>query len=125
MKKKVLVVGIIILLIIPIILKILNNPKNRLIKDGYKIKEVLDKYTMPSNIEEVLIDNGFVLDNNEYKVKGTGVIFLEEDYSFMLSNNNMCVMYLSHEDIYGSKLMFQEENCPNYRLIDGNKEVTK
>ena len=70
---------------------------------------------------EIVIDNQYELDSKTYYVEGNGIIFLEEDYSVMLSRNGMCAMKMPYSD----KVMFQEEECPNYRLVEGKKIVVK
>lgn len=124
MKKKNIIIIIIVFLVllIPIILNEISlRPKLSLIKDVEKILENIEGYSISKDIIEILINDGYKINNKHYNVKGKGVIFIEEKPSVMLSRNGMCAMKLPHSD----DIMFQNEECPNYRLINGEKVVSK
>ena len=115
-QDKILFIVILLVIIVPIIINYyFLRKKISLIKDVEKIVSILEKTDMPENTIEILIDNGYTLDNKEYKVKGQGVIFLESEYSVMLSRDGMCALKLPYDE----KVMFQKYVCPKYRLVDG------
>ncbi len=116
-KKEVLVLTIIVLVIvIPIIInQYFLQRKLSLVNDVKNIVSILEKQELPENTIEVLINDKYILNDKEYLVKGHGVIFLEKDFSVMLSRNGMCAMKLPYE----KEVMFQKYVCPEYRLVDG------
>ena len=121
-KEKLVLVGIIIAVIIPIIVNEINlRPKLNLINDVKDIIEIVEKTELPVMPKEIIIDNGFEINGKKYNVKGHGVIFLEKNYSIMLSRNGMCALKMDYEE----KVMFQKEECPNYRLVNGEKKIVK
>ena len=93
------------------------RPKINLVRDAEKIKAQIESLNLPEITKQVLIDNSYVINNISYNVKGYGVIFLEEDYSFFLQRNNMCTMKLPYSD----EIMFQDVPCPEYRLFNNVK----
>ena len=95
------------------------RPKLNLINDVKKIVANIENANYKGNILEILIDGGYELNSKKYTVDGEGVIFLEEDYSVMLSRDGMCAIKMPYSD----KIMFQEAECPNYRLKDNKKVV--
>lgn len=106
-------------MIIPIVInEIKLRPKLSLINDVKSIIKDIEKYDYHGETIEVIIDNKYTINNKEHKIKGQGVIFLEDNYSVMLSRNGMCAMKMSYSD----EIMFQNEECPKYRLINGSKE---
>lgn len=121
-RNKIILLIIIVILLIPIVINEINlRPKLKLISDVEKILDNIEGYDSQENILEVLIVDEYKIDNKTYKVKGNGVIFLEDNPSVMLSRNGMCAMKLPYSD----EIMFQEEECPKYRLINGEKVITK
>lgn len=119
-KDKIIIGVIIILIITPIIInEIVMRPRLALINDVNKIVEIIKKTELPVMTKEIVIDNGFKINNKNYEVKGRGVIFLEKNYSVMLSRNGMCALKMDYDD----KIMFQKEECPNYRLVNGEKKI--
>ena len=123
-KKEILIVTVIVLLIvIPIIInEYFLQRKLSLVNDVKNIVSILEKIEMPEMTKEILINNKYILNDKEYIVKGHGVIFLDSDYSVMLSRNGMCAMKLPYEE----EVMFQKYECPEYRLVDGKiKKIDK
>ena len=123
-KKEILIVTVIVLLIvIPIIInEYFLQRKLSLVNDVKNIVSILEKIEMPEMTKEILINNKYILNDKEYIVKGHGVIFLDSDYSVMLSRNGMCAMKLPYEE----EVMFQKYECPEYRLVDGKiKRIDK
>ena len=119
-KDKIIIGVIIILIITPIIInEIVMRPRIALINDVNKIVEIIKKTELLVMTKEIFIDNGFKINNKNYEVKGRGVIFLEKNYSVMLSRNGMCALKMDYDD----KIMFQKEECPNYRLVNGEKKI--
>jgi len=119
-KDKIIVGVIIILIITPIIInEVVMRPRLALINDVNKIVEIIKKTELPVMTKEIVIDNGFKINNKNYEVKGHGVIFLEKNYSVMLSRDGMCALKMDYDD----KIMFQKEECPNYRLVNGEKKI--
>lgn len=118
-KHKIVLVVIITILVIPIIINEAKlRPKIKLINDVKSIVDKIEDYDYHGSTMEVLINNEYTINNKIYKIKGNGVIFLEDNYSVMLSRNGMCAMKMPYSD----EIMFQEEVCPEYRLIDGEIE---
>lgn len=118
-KSKIILIVITIIMIIPIVInEIKLRPKLSLINDIKSIIKDIEKYDYHGETIEVIIDNKYTINNKEHKIKGQGVIFLEDNYSVMLSRNGMCAMKMSYSD----EIMFQNEECPKYRLINGSKE---
>lgn|SRR5574344_804023 len=118
-KSKIILIVITIIMIIPIVInEIKLRPKLSLINDVKSIIKDIEKYDYHGETIEVIIDNKYTINNKEHKIKGQGVIFLEDNYSVMLSRNGMCAMKMSYSD----EIMFQNEECPKYRLINGSKE---
>ena len=118
MKKqdKIILIGIILIVIIPIIINYYSlRKKLSLIKDVEEIVNIVKKLDLPETTEEIVINNGYTLNNKEYEVKGHGQIFLDKDYSIFLSRNGMCALKLAYDE----KVMFQNEECPTYRLENG------
>ena len=123
-KKEILIVTVIVLLIvIPIIInEYFLQRKLSLVNDVKNIVSILEKIEMPEMTKEILINDKYTLNDKEYIVKGHGVIFLDSDYSVMLSRNGMCAMKLPYEE----EVMFQKYECPEYRLVDGKiKRIDK
>lgn len=120
-KKTYIIIGILILIFIILIVikEITIRPKLSLIKDVENIVLNIEKYNYRGEVFEIVIDDEYVLDDKRYSVDGKGIIFLEEEYSVMLSRDGMCAIKMP----YSEKIMFQEEECPNYRLVDGKKIV--
>ena len=119
-KDKIIVGVIIILIITPIIInEVVMRPRLALINDVSEIIEIIKKTELPVMTKEIVIDNGFKINNKKYEVKGHGVIFLEKNYSVMLSRDGMCALKMDYDD----KIMFQKEECPNYRLVNGEKKI--
>ena len=118
-KDKIIVIIIFLVLIIPIIINEINiRPKLKLIDDVEKILLNYSKIDKSNDSPyEVIINNGYKIDNKYTEVEGTGVIFVDKDVSVMLSRNNMCAMKLPYQD----KIMFQNESCPQYKMFNGIK----
>lgn len=93
------------------------RPKINLVKDAEKIKKQIETLKLPKITKQILIDNSYMINNIKHKINGYGVIFLEEDYSFFLQRDNMCVMKLPYSD----DIMFQDVPCPEYRLFNNVK----
>lgn len=122
MKSKIVLVIIVAALLIPIVInEVKLRPKLKLINDVKNILDNIEGYDSQGNIFEVLIVDEYKIDNKTYKVKGNGVIFFEDSPSVMLSRNGMCAMKLPYSD----EIMFQEEECPKYRLVNGEKVIVK
>ena len=118
MKTKIFIGTLIIIVITYIGLTEMDmRPKLNLIKDAETINANIKKAKMPKTTEQILIKNGYKLNDTDYKIKGEGVIFLEEQYSFFIERKGMCAMKLPYSD----KVMFQKAKCPEYRLINGLK----
>ena len=120
-KTKIIVSIMCLIFLIAIVIKTFTIlPKLFLIKD---VEEILENIKDVKYIDtsEIVIDNEYVINDKVYQVNGKGVIFIEENSSVMLSRNNMCAMKLPYSD----KVMFQEEDCPNYRLVNGEKVIVK
>lgn len=121
-KSRIILVVIAVALLIPIgINEVKLRPKLKLINDVKNILENIEGYNSQENILEILIVDEYKIDGKTYKVKGNGVIFLEDSPSVMLSRNDMCAMKLPYSD----EIMFQEEECPKYRLVNGEKVIVK
>ena len=121
-KTKIIIGLLIIIFLISIVITEINSrPKLSLIKDVEEIVEKIEKYNYKGEVVEIIIDDKYELNSKTYYVEGNGVIFLEEEYSVMLSRNGMCAIKMPYSD----NVMFQEEECPNYRLVDGKKIVVK
>lgn len=122
-KKTLIIIGLLITLFISLVIikEIDVRPKLSLIKDVEEIVENIEKYNYKGDVLEIVIDNEYKLDNKTYSVSGKGIIFLEEDYSIMLSRDGMCAIKMP----YLEEVMFQDEECPDYRLVDGEKIVLK
>lgn len=119
-KTKIIILMIIVLFILIVILtEIKMRPKLSLINDVKNIVNILEEIDYKGEVIEIIIDNKFELNSNLYYVEGNGVIFLEEEYSVMLSRNGMCALKMP----YSNEIMFQDEECPKYRLIDNKKVV--
>lgn len=118
-KDRLILLVIIVIALVPIIInEIRIRPKINLINDVNKIINNIEKYSNDNNyFEEVVIDNGYTINNHKFKVKGSGIIFIEKDSSIFLNRNGMCVMKLP----YNSKVMIQDEECPLYRMLNGIK----
>ena len=115
-QDKLILTVIILIVIVPIIINYyFLRRKLSLIKDVESIVSILEKMELPETTEEIIINDGYTLNNKEYKVKGHGQIFLDKDYSIILSRNGMCALKLAYDD----KVMFQKYECPTYRLEDG------
>ena len=117
---KIIILILILIFIICIIITEINvRPKLALINDVKEIVEKIEKLNYKGEVKEIIIDNKYTLESNRYNVEGEGVIFLEEEYSVMLSRNGMCALKMPYSD----EVMFQNEECPKYRLIDNKKVV--
>lgn len=116
---KILIVLIIIITLPIIINEVLMSEKKQLINDANKILKIINNEENKYN--EIIINNNFILNNKEYEVKGTGIIFLDDD-TFFLGTKDKCIMKLN----YSEKIMYQDEPCPIYRMFNGikNKIVT-
>ena len=116
---KILIVLIIIFTLPIIINEVLMSEKKQLINDANKILKIINNEENKYN--EIIINNNFILNNKEYEVKGTGIIFLDDD-TFFLGTKDKCIMKLN----YSEKIMYQDEPCPIYRMFNGikNKIVT-
>lgn len=112
-----LVFIIFVILIVKTEIKI--RPKLSLINDVEKIVKNIEELNYSGETIEIIIDNGYEVNSRNYDVKGEGVIFLEKEYSIMLSRNGMCALKMPYSD----EVMFQEEECPKYRLIENEKVV--
>lgn len=120
-KYKIALVIIFLIFICAIVIKEIEmRPKLNLIKDVEKILKNIKNVKYTETIE-IIIDNGYVIDDKLYQVDGKGVIFIEDSTSVMLSRDGMCAMKLPYSD----DIMLQEEVCPNYRLVDGEKIVVE
>lgn len=118
--RNIILVAIVIIVLIPIIINEINmRPKLSLVNDVKKILKNIKDYDYKDETVEIVIDNGYTLNSKTYKIKGKGIIFIEENSSVMLSRNGMCAMKLP----YSEDIMLQNEECPNYRLVDGEKMV--
>ena len=118
MKKqdKLIFIGILLIIIIPITINYyFLRKKLSLIEDVEDIVSIIEELELPESTYEIVIDNGYTLNNKKYKVKGHGQIFLDKDYSIFLSRDGMCALKLA----YDKKVMFQNDECPNYKLVDG------
>ncbi|MEG0909510.1 MAG: hypothetical protein RSH78_04015 [Bacilli bacterium] len=93
------------------------RPKLNLVNDAKKIKEIIKKTNKQNKEEQIIINNQYKIENKKYKIKGTGVIFLEENYSFFIGRNNMCAMKMT----YSNDIMFQNKPCPTYRMFNSIK----
>lgn len=121
-KTKLILVLIILIFVIAVIInEVKMRPKLNLINDVKKIYSNIENLEYKEETIEILINNKYIINNKEYIVKGHGVIFVEDNPSVMLSRNGMCAMKLPHN----SNILFQDEECPNYRLINGEKIVVK
>ncbi|HPF83510.1 MAG TPA: hypothetical protein PLV83_05055 [Bacilli bacterium] len=123
MEKKHIIILIIIFLIVVsyiVIDQIKLRPKIELINDVKEIMNNIKDYKTSETIE-IVINNEYEFNKKTYKVKGKGVIFLEDKPSIMLSRNGMCAMKLP----YSEDIMFQKEECPNYRLINNKKIIVE
>lgn len=119
-KDYIIIIGIIIVIIIPIIINEAKlRPKISLINDVKEIMYNIKDYRGNEEVIELIINNGYRLNEKYYKVEGNGVIFIEDEPSVMLSRNGMCAMKLPYSD----KVMFQNEECPKYRLVNGEKKM--
>lgn len=117
---KIIILILILIFIICIIITEINvRPKLALINDVKEIVEKIEKLNYKGELKEIIIDNKYTLESNHYNAEGEGVIFLEEEYSVMLSRNGMCALKMPYSD----EVMFQNEECPKYRLIDNKKVV--
>lgn len=119
-KEKIVIIVIILLLSIPIIInEIKIRPKLNLINDVKKILKNIDDYKQEkdSPTKEYIIDNGYTIDNKNYKVDGSGVIFVDNDSSVFLNRDGMCAMKVP----YSEEIMIQYEKCPVYRVFNNIK----
>lgn len=118
--NKIILIIIGIAVLIPIIINEIHlRKKISLVNDVEEILNILADIKMPDATQEIIISDKYVIENKTYNVNGRGVIFLEENPSIMLSRDGMCALKLPYND----NVMFQEEECPNYRLVDGEKIV--
>ena len=121
-KEKIALGIIILIVIIPIVINEINiRTKLALINDVKEILVIINEYEYGKETKEIVIANEYEFDSKIYKVDGQGIIFLEENPSVMLSRDGMCAMKLPYKD----EVMFQEEECPTYRLVNGEKVVVK
>jgi|GEM_PF-3979898 len=119
-KEKILILVVFMAAVIPIVINEINiRPKLTLINDVKKILKNIDSYELndDSIAEEFIINNGYTIHNDEYYVKGTGVIFMDKSNSVFLNRNGMCAMKVP----YSEDIMIQYEECPVYRLFNGIK----
>jgi len=119
-KEKILILIVFMAAAIPIVINEINiRPKLNLINDVKKILKNIDNYELTENgiAEEFIIDNGYTIHDTKYDVKGTGVIFIDEDNSVFLNRNGMCAMKVP----YSKEIMIQYEECPIYRMFNGIK----
>lgn len=116
---KILIVLIIVIIFPIIINEIYTTEKRILINDANKILKLINNEK--NEFKEIIINNSFKINDKEYKVKGEGVIFLDDD-TFFLGTEDKCIMKLN----YSEKIMYQDEPCPVYRMFNGikNKIVT-
>ena len=115
-QDRIILIGILLVIIVPIVINYyFLRKKLSLIKDVENIVNILESIDLPEKTEEIIIDDGYTLNNKKYKVKGHGQIFLDKDYSVFLSRDGMCALKLAYE----KEVMFQKEECPKYRLEDG------
>ena len=114
MKRNIIIISLVLFISISFVVinEINTRPKLNLVKDAKKIKEVLEN-TKRNGHEEIIINDGYKINDKKYNVKGYGVIFLESDYSFFLQRDGMCVMKM----IYSDDIMFQDTPCPEYRMV--------
>ena len=117
--KIILVLIFCIFIILIVITEVDVRPKLSLINDVEKIVANIEKNNYKGETIEIIINNKYELGSKTYNVEGTGVIFLEEGYSVMLSRDGMCALKMPYSD----EIMFQEEECPNYRLKNNEKVV--
>lgn len=118
-KDKIIIIVIAIVVIIPIIInEIRLRPKIKLINDVNLILKNIDKYSNEDNYsKEYMINDGYTINDDNFSVKGVGVIFIDKSNSVFLSRNGMCAMKLPYND----KVMIQNEECPIYRMFNGIK----
>lgn len=112
--KRILLVLILVIILPIIINEVYSYEKKNLIKDAKNILKNITEYE--NEYKEIVIDNQYILGNKSYKVNGTGVIFLDDD-TFFLGTDDKCIMKLNYSD----ELMYQEEECPIYRMFNGIK----
>lgn len=93
------------------------QPKQILIRSGNKIKNIIEKKAKKNQLEQILINYNYKIDNKTYNTFGKGVIFLEDNYSFFLEFCGKCIIKMPYED----ELMFQDSACPIYRMFSGIK----
>jgi len=119
-KEKILILIVFIAAAVPIAInEIKIRPKLNLINDVKKILKNIDSYELTEDgiAEEYIIDNGYTIHNTGYKVKGTGVIFIDKSNSVFLNRDGMCAMKVPYSD----DIMIQYEECPVYRMFNGIK----
>ena len=116
--KVIILLAFLIFIILIVITEVKFRPKLNLINDVKEIVKNIEKFNYSDETIEIIINNEYEINSKVYEVKGEGVIFLEEEYSVMLSRDGMCALKMPYSD----EIMFQEEECPKYRLI-GNEKV--